>query len=153
MNPVFVERGEGDGDFVHPAADIVPNGIAGVDRGFFAYSIDKTERRVWVKFKGRLTFDVIATYAGHLAANGQFEPSYGELVDLRLIQTVALTAEELIQLADKVDPFELNSKRAFVAQCEDQIRAARLHQLLRPGSENMRIFISLGEAQQWLCCE
>jgi hypothetical protein len=65
----------------------------------------------------------------------------------------SLTAEDLMQLADKIDPFDLDSRRAFVAQNNDQIRAARIHQLLRPGNRNMRIFTSLREARQWLGCD
>lgn len=118
-----------------------------------AYSIDEMARQVSVRFTGKLSFNVIAKYADNLAANPQFDPTYGELVDLRLVETVALTARELIKLADEVDPFARNSKRAFVAQNQAQIHAANVHHLLRPDSKNMRIFISLQEAEQWLRSE
>jgi len=56
-------------------------------------------------------------------------------------------------LADKVDPFDPTSKRAFLVQSQDQINAAQIHRMLRPESETIRIFFSLEKAEQWVAGE
>jgi hypothetical protein len=147
MNPRSTEHDEGS---VDRGPTVIQDGDSGFQKTSFSYSIDQSEERVWASFTGNLTFEAIAGYADRLVADRQFDPRYVELVDLRSVERVTISAEELIRLADQVDPFEVNSKRAFVAQSQDQIRAARLHQLLRPGNKNMRIFTSLADAKRWL---
>jgi len=113
------------------------------------YSIDSEKRFVLVKFAKRLTFDIIKNYALDLRANPQFSPALAEIVDLRSVEEVELSSGQAMKLADGIDPFLLASKRAFVAQNQNQIVACHMHRILRPGG-NIRIFFSIDEAKLWI---
>lgn len=119
-------------------------------RSFSAYSIDTANRFVSVRFTKRLTFGDIENYAFALRSDPRFDPIFSELIDLRDVEEVALSAKQLLNLADQVDPFTLRSKRAFVARSQAQINAARMHRILRPESSNIRVFFSIDEAEQWI---
>jgi len=113
------------------------------------YSIDSEKRFVLVKFAKRLTFDDIEDYALDLRANPQFSPALSEIVDLRSVEEVELSPQQAMKLADGIDPFLLASKRAFVAQNQNQIVASHMHRILRP-SGNIRVFFSIDEAKLWI---
>jgi len=102
-----------------------------------------------VKFAKRLTFDDIKDYALDLRANPQFSPALSEIVDLRSVEEVELSPQQAMKLADGIDPFLLASKRAFVAQNQNQIVASHMHRILRP-SGNIRVFFSIDEAKLWI---
>ena len=119
-------------------------------RPFCAYAIDAAKRIVTVRFAETLTFDDIEDYASALRADRRFDPKFSELVDLREVEEVALNARQLLSLADQVDPFALRSKRAFVVRSQTQIDAAHMHRILRPESNNIRVFFSIAEAEQWI---
>ena len=113
------------------------------------YSIDSEKRFVLVKFVKRLTFDVIKEYALDLRANPQFSPAFSEIVDLRGVEEVELSPGQAMKLANGIDPFLLASKRAFVAQNQNQMVACQMHRILRPGG-NIRVFFSIDEAKLWI---
>ncbi len=113
------------------------------------YSIDSEKRFVLVKFGKRLTFDNIKDYALDLRANPRFSPALSEIVDLRGVEEVELSPRQAMKLADGIDPFLLASKRAFVAQNQNQIVASHMHRILRP-SGNIRVFFSIDEAKLWI---
>jgi len=141
-----------------PRGSDPPHGPHGVERGstnqpLTSFQIDTVRRFVLVKFTKRLTFSEIENYASALRADPQFVPSFSEIVDLRRVEEVALSSKELMKLADKVDPFDPTSKRAFLVQSQDQINAAQIHRMLRPESETIRIFFSLEKAEQWVAGE
>lgn len=114
------------------------------------YSIHSAGRFVSVKFTKTLTFGDIGSYASALRDDPQFDPAFSEIVDLREVEEVVLGPDELIALADRVDPFSPRAKRAFVAQGPAQINAAQLHRILRPEASNVRVFFSMSEAEQWI---
>jgi hypothetical protein len=80
------------------------------------------------------------------------EGKFAEIVDLRQVESVELSARNAMDLADQVDPFAADSKRAFVAQSQAQIQAAHLHRILRIDSATIRIFFSIEEARKWIGC-
>ncbi len=114
------------------------------------YFVDSLNRFVSVRFTERLTFGDIENYASALCADPRFDPAFSEIVDLREVREVALSTEELIALADRVDPYSPRARRAFVAQSPAQINAAQLHRILRPEAGNVRVFFSMDEAKQWI---
>lgn len=114
------------------------------------YSIDLQNRFVLVKFTGRVAFDDIEDYALDLRANPRFSPSLSEIIDLRDVEKVELSPKQAMNLADRVDPFSLGSRRAFVAQSQAQIHASHMHRVLRPEADNMRVFFSIDEARRWI---
>ncbi len=118
----------------------------------FDYFIDTAARLVSARFEGILTFGRIVHYASSLGADPRFSPSYSEVVDLRGVESIQLAANEIIMLADDVDPFSSKSRRAFVAQSKAQIHAAQFHRILRPESTTIRVFFSMDEARRWIKC-
>jgi hypothetical protein len=60
-----------------------------------------------------------------------------------------LEASDFLTLADRIDPFSLQSKRAFVAQTSPQKHAAWMHKILR-NQRNFGIFKTLEEAEDWI---
>jgi len=119
----------------------------------FEFSIDSSAGLVSSRTTGALTFGKIVNYVSSLKADPKFNPDFSELVDLRAVESVRLSAREAMMLADQVDPFSPLSRRGFVALSETQAHAAQLHLLLRPGSDTVRIFFSMEEAQRWLKSE
>jgi hypothetical protein len=116
----------------------------------FDYSIDPAARVVSARIEGILTFGRIVHYASSLRADPRFSPAFSELMDLRGVESVHLAADEIMMLADDVDPFSLKSLRAFVAQSEAQIHVAQFHRILRPESKTIRVFFSMDEARRWI---
>jgi len=118
--------------------------------GFATYTIDETRRMVLVRFGKALSARDVSNYADSLRNNPLFDPSFSELVDLSKVETLELGPEEALHLADEVDPFLPNARRAFVVQSSAPAYAARMHMLLRAENKNIRIFESMDEAKQWL---
>jgi|SRR5579862_1026799 len=113
------------------------------------WSVDPEKRLVTVRFGSRLTIDVIKHYAELLRSDTSFEPTFSEIVNLQEIKELDLQAEDFLKLADKVDPFSPEAKRAFVVRSSGQAHAARIHKILRI-HRNIQIFHSVDEAQKWI---
>ena len=72
-----------------------------------------------VKFGKKLTVGDIERYAALLRANPLFRPGFSEIVDLSEVEEFDPEADEFLKLADKIDPFSIDAKRAFVARNSD----------------------------------
>jgi len=112
--------------------------------------IDVGKRLVRVRFGRKVSETAIAAYAMWLRANPDFDPSFSEIVDLRQVEQFDLQGDDMLKLADQVDPFSPNSKRAFVAGNTEQKYAAKMHKLLRASKENFRICQTMDEAERWV---
>jgi len=115
-----------------------------------AYAIDCAKRTVSVRFVNKVTARHIAAYAASLRVDPAFDSQFAEIVDLREVDEIELDAEQVLNLADEIDPFSLASKRAFVTQDSVHVNFAKLHALLRGKDENIRVFGSMEEARQWV---
>ena len=113
------------------------------------FVVDTQHKRVSVKFGKKLTFKDIERYSKLLQLNPSFQPTYAEIVDLTDVEELELEAEEFLKLADKVDPFSPEAKRAFVARTSVQNHAARMHKVLRT-QRNIEIFRSVQDAERWI---
>ncbi len=113
------------------------------------YALDPKKRYVFVRFRKKLTVGKIEKYAASLLADRLFDPDFSEIVDMREVEELDLNAAEFIRLADKVDPFSVRAKRAFVVRDEVQHHAARMHKILRT-QRNFSIFRSLEAARRWI---
>ena len=113
------------------------------------YAVDARKMLVTVRFGSKLTIVDISRYASQLAANPWFRPDFSEIVDLRDVQEVDLGADDFLRLADQIDPFAPEAKRAFVVRTSTQHHAARMHQILRI-QRNIQIFRSIAEAEKWI---
>jgi hypothetical protein len=115
----------------------------------FRYTVDTEKRLVAVTFGKKLTVPDIGRYANQLQLNPSFRPNYSEIVDLTQVEELDLQADEFLSLADKIDPFSHDAKRAFVVRTSVQNHAARMHRVLRT-QRTIEIFRLLDEAEGWI---
>ena len=113
------------------------------------HSIDVEKRRVVVRFGKKVTARDIAAYADYLRNHPSFDPKFSEIIDLTAAEELDLGSEDFLRLADQVDPFSLEAKRAFVVSTSIQSHAARMHKILRT-TRNMEIFRSFEAALRWI---
>lgn len=113
------------------------------------FIIDCEHRLVLTKFGKCLTVADVQLYVQQLRADPSFDPSFSEIADISSVKDLPLEGHDFLALADRVDPFSFESKRAFVAQTPEQRHAARMHQLLR-SQRNFEIFETLEQAKNWI---
>jgi hypothetical protein len=113
------------------------------------FSIDAKKRLVHTTFGKKVTAGDIEQYARHLRTDPAFEPMFSEIVDLRAAEDLDLGAEDFFRLADEIDPFSMNAKRAFIVCTPIQSHAARMHKILRT-QRNIEMFRSCEEAEHWV---
>lgn len=111
-------------------------------------TVHPERRLVIVKFGKRLTIRDVEQYAARLRANPAFSPSFSEIVDLTEIEELDLQANDFLRLADEIDLFTVDARRAFVAQ-DAQDHAARMHKILRT-QKNIEIFKTVKDAERWI---
>jgi hypothetical protein len=117
--------------------------------GTASFVVKSDRRLVTVKFGKKVQAADIEHYAARLRHDPSFEPGFAEIADLREVEQLDLQAEEFLRLADKVDPFSHEAKRAFVVRTAIQAHAARMHKILL-AQRNFEIFHSLEEAERWI---
>jgi hypothetical protein len=115
----------------------------------FGYVIDDARRMVVVKPGKHVTVEAIREYADRLRAHPSFEPSFSEIADLTDVEEFVLQGDDFLRLADQIDPFSLESRRAFVVRTATQSHAARMHKILRT-QRNFEIFKSFDDAERWI---
>lgn len=120
-----------------------------VNRPAVLFTVDSQRRLVIARFGERLTAADIQRYAKELCADPSFDASFSEIADISQVKELPLEAPDFLQLADRIDPFSLESKRAFVAQTSPQKHAARMHKILRH-QRNFEIFPTFQEAEDWI---
>jgi len=113
------------------------------------FLVDAERRLVIVRFGTKVGLADIAAYIKKLLANPVFRPDFSEIAELSNVEKIELEAEEFIKLADDVDPFSIEAKRAFVVRSSAQAHAARMHKALR-AQRNFAIFRSFEEAERWI---
>ena len=116
---------------------------------FATFNVDSKQKLVVVRFGKTVTVRDIERYAARLRKNPAFQPLFSEITDLRDVEKLDLNAAEFLRLADEVDPFSDQSKRAFVVGNAVQAHAARVHKILRT-ERSFEIFQSLEAAEQWV---
>jgi len=113
------------------------------------YVLDPEKRVVWVRFRKKVTVRDIERYAASLRANPLFDPDFSEIADMSEVEELDLKADDFIRLADEIDPFSVQARRAFVARDAVQNHAARMHKILRT-QRNFVIFRSVEAAKRWI---
>lgn len=113
------------------------------------YTVDAQKRLVVVKFGKRVTFQDIERYSHLLRANAAFRPTFSEITDLTDVEELDLQADEFLRLADEIDPFSTDARRAFVVRTSVQSHAARMHKILRT-QRNIEIFHTFEGAERWI---
>ena len=120
--------------------------VAGECASFILYP----EKRLVVLTLGdRITLQLLEEYSSLLRRDPRFELTFSEIADMTAVQEIALEADEMMRMADQVDPFSPDSKRAFVVKTPTQAHAARMHKILLT-HRHFEIFRSLQEAERWI---
>jgi hypothetical protein len=119
------------------------------NQGSVLFIIDSEQRLVIAKFGECLTGNDIESYAQSLRTDPRFDSSFSEIADISDVKELPLESSDFLKLADRIDPFSIQSKRAFVAQSAVQKHAARMHKILR-SQKNFEIFETLEEAERWI---
>ena len=117
--------------------------------GAFRFHVDAARQLVTVQFGTRVTAEEIGEYVRKLRDHPSFDPTFSEIADLSEAEKIDLQADEFLELADEVDPFSPQAKRAFVARTATQNHAARMHKILR-SQRNIEIFRTLEDAEHWI---
>ncbi len=115
----------------------------------FQFQVEANRHLVVVKFGNRVTAEEIGEYVQKLRVHPSFHSTFSEIVDLREAKEIELQADDFLALADEVDPFSPEAKRAFVAKTSVQNHAARMHKILR-SQRNIEIFRTFEEAERWI---
>lgn len=115
----------------------------------FEFHVDAERRLVTVKFGASVSAEEIGGYVTALRSNPAFQATFSEIVDLTETEELDLRASDFLRLADKVDPFSEQAKRAFVVRTNSQNHAARMHKALRTQG-SIAIFESLEDAEAWI---
>jgi hypothetical protein len=111
--------------------------------------VDVERQLVTVNFGTRVTAEEIGEYGQKLRDHLLFEPTFSAIADLRESEEIEPQAGEFLKLADEVDPFSPQAKRAFVARTPTQNHTARMHEILR-AQRNIEIFRTLEDAERWI---
>ena len=102
------------------------------------------------KFCGILTVDALCRYTKQLRQDPNFSASFSEIADITDVDEVQLSGEQMIRLADSIDPFSRAAKRAFIVQNEFRGHEAKMYGILRLSQESIRAFHSCAEAERWI---
>jgi hypothetical protein len=118
------------------------------------YRIIAAERRVLTAGSGKVTFPDAVALMRAMVADKAIDPAYSELVDLRSIQSIDLSAEQIAELA-KTRIFAATSRRAIVAPVPLSFGMARMYEAhhISGGPATLRVFTGLKEALEWLDAE
>ena len=114
------------------------------------FAVDVKHRVVIVKFGKSLKREDIEHYVQQLRANASFDPTFSEIVDLTRVEGVSLSGEDILRLADHIDPFSSGSYRAFITKDAAQTHLARMYQISRMAGDKIRSFPSMEEAEKWI---
>ena len=117
--------------------------------GAFRFHVDVERQLVTVTFGTRVTAEEIGEYVQKLQDHPSFQSTFSEIVDLREAKDIELQADDFLTMADEVDPFSPEAKRAFVAETSVQNHAARMHKILR-SQRNIETFRTLEDAERWI---
>ena len=113
------------------------------------FVVDPQKKLVVARFRGKVVAADIQQYVKRLLAHPSFLPDFSEIVDLTEVEELDLQANDMLRLADQVDPFSNESRRAFVVRTAVQHHAARMHKALR-NKESIAIFHGFEDAERWI---
>ncbi len=99
---------------------------------------------------GALRLSDLQEHRKALLADPGFDPGFNHLFDLREVERIAFSSEDVVQ-ATLVRAFSESSRRAIVAPQDVSFGLSRMYELHREDhSESIRIFRDLDQALQWL---
>jgi hypothetical protein len=117
----------------------------------FSYRIDASKRRVFTTGSGVFTYREAVDLVNAMGADPAFDPTYTELTDLRDVEHVDITAEQIAEIALLL-VFAPASRRAIVATNPLYYGMARMYESHHEASSggNARVFSDMAEAIVWV---
>ena len=114
------------------------------------YTIDLARSLVLSHGWGVVTDREFLAHARALTADPRFAPNFHQLVDLRDVTNVQLTASGIRELVS-LNPFGAGARRAVVVTNSVAFGMARMYQILSDDSpDELQIFRKMDNALQWL---
>jgi hypothetical protein len=114
--------------------------------------LDLEQRLVRACAWGTVTFDEAIAARRKFTTDPNFKPDFNQIYDVRGVTRINIVASE-IGLMAMDDVFGPNSRRALVAPRSDTYGFGRTFQLYRQinaGKEQIKIFLSIEDAEAWL---
>ena len=115
------------------------------------YQISPEYRLLRSRAWGVLTHPEITAHRLRFTSDPAFQPDFDQLYDLREVTSIAATVEQIREISSH-SPFSSKSRRAIVATRDAVYGMARMFALQHEttGLEEIRVFRSIEEAQEWL---
>lgn len=115
------------------------------------YKIDTKRRIVLSTAAGVLTKSDLVEHQSRLAQDKDFKPQFAQLMDFLQVTKIALTADDVRELAKK-SVFSPHAPRAALVKDDVAFGLARLFQTHREldGESGIRVFRKLDDALAWL---
>ena len=115
------------------------------------FFIDAQRGMVFSKAKGVLTWADVVGHMDRLQSHAEFCPEFNQLSDFREVTAIALSHEDVKELAKRTI-FSPRSRRAFVVFGDWQFGIGRIFGTYREmeGETGIAIFREMNEALSWL---
>jgi hypothetical protein len=115
------------------------------------YKIDKERRLVMSTAFGIITMAEALAHQEKLLKDPDFDPNFGQLLDVTHVTDVELSAPDVRRLALKT-VFSPNSRRAILVKSDLQYGLARMFGIVRDGfgEKGIRVFRKLEDALEWV---
>jgi ribonucleotide monophosphatase NagD (HAD superfamily) len=117
------------------------------------YLLDKERQLVITTGSGRVTFAEARAHQEKLKNDPDFQPQFGQLLDLTAVTGLDLSNQEAQSLARTSPFFATSSRRAWVAPSPFLFGMGRLigaYREMAGGEEQFRVFYNHKEALKWL---
>jgi hypothetical protein len=119
------------------------------------FSVDPRTRTRTARYSGVITEEELLTTYATLVADPGYDPTFDDLVDLREVERLELSAAAIRQLATMFVPLDAvsgHTRTAIVAASDAVFGMSRMYEMLRGDEvpEEIRVFRSYEEATAWL---
>lgn len=117
------------------------------------YRIDKSLGMIFGTATGVVTLDEIRPAVRDLLVDPGFEPTFGELMDLREVTELRLAHDDIRRFVGFA-PLSGGGRRAIVVNAtrggDHLLGDSRMHQLQLEEADRVRVFRDMDEARRWL---
>jgi hypothetical protein len=115
------------------------------------YRVDPEARRVFTTAYGKLRYEEILDHIAASAKDPDVDPNFSELTDWRRVDSIDLTADEVVEVA-REHVFAATARRAIVAPQPLYFGIARMYETHHTagGKAIVHVFASMEEALHWL---
>jgi hypothetical protein len=115
------------------------------------FSIDAQRRMVFSNATGVLTLSDALDHMDRLSRHPDFRPAYNQLFDFRKVTEIALSGDDIQEIAAR-NIFAPGSRRAFLVATGLQFGMARMFATYRRfgGEQGISVFTDANKARSWV---